>query len=89
MEEFRNQIDIIDQSMQNLFLERMQIVKKVAQYKQKNDLPVYDETREKEIIIRNLDRIDDLELIEYYESFFRNILAVSKAYQEKVIGEQK
>lgn len=89
MEKLRNQIDIIDQTMQNLFLERMQVVKQIALYKLENDLPVFDETREQEIIKKNINRIDDLELVTYYESLFRKILEVSKAYQEKVIGELK
>lgn len=87
MEELRNQIDIIDQSMQNLFLERMQVVKQVAQYKKQNKLPVFDELREAEIIKKNVSRVDNLEWVVYYEDFFRKILEVSKQYQEKVIGE--
>lgn len=88
MEELRNQIDIIDQSMQNLFLERMQVVKQVAQFKKDNNLPVFDELRELEIIKKNCDRVDDLDLVGYYEAFFKKILEVSKQYQEKVIGDK-
>lgn len=86
MKELREQIDIIDESIQNLFLERMDLVKKVAAYKKENDLPIYDEEREKQIIKKNLDHIDDLELVDLYEEFYRKLLEVSKKYQKQIIG---
>ena len=87
MEELRNQIDIIDQSIQNLFLERMGIVKKVALYKKENKLPVFDEKREKDIIVKNVSRIDDLDLFDLYEEFYRKMIEMSRKYQERIIGE--
>ncbi len=87
MEELRQEIDIIDQSMQNLFLERMQVAKKIALYKKENDLPVFDSTREKEIIDKNVKRIDDLELVELYQEFYKKMLDVSKKYQERIIAK--
>lgn len=87
MEKFRSQIDIIDESIQNLFLERMQIVKQVALYKKENRLPVYDQSREEIIIKKNLERIDQLELKEFYETFYKKLLEVSKTYQARIIGD--
>jgi len=71
MEHLRERIDILDESIQNLFLERMQIVKKVALYKKENHLPVYDEDREREIIQKNVDRINDLDITDYMKSFIK------------------
>lgn len=87
MKELRNQIDIIDKSIQNLFLERMQVVKKVALHKKEVNLPVFDEKREKEIIKRNTESIDNLELVDLYKEFYEKLLEVSKKYQEKIIEE--
>ena len=87
MEELRNQISIIDESMQNLFLERMQIVEQVALHKKENDLPIFDEIREKTIIKENVDRIDVLELTDLYEAFYKKVIEVSKQYQERIIGK--
>jgi len=85
MEDLRTRIDIIDESMQNLFLERMQVVSQVALYKKQNNLPIFDESREKEIILKNVSRIDDFDLINPYEKFFKNLLEISKEYQERII----
>lgn len=87
MDNLRSEIDIIDKTMQNLFLERMQVVKKVALYKKENNLPILDLEREAEIIKKNVDKIDDLDLVELYEEFYKNVIEVSKKYQEQVIGE--
>jgi monofunctional chorismate mutase len=88
MKELREEIDVIDQSMQNLFLERMQVVKKVAEHKADNDLPVLDEKREQEIMEKNLNRISDLELRDLYKKFYKQLLDISKEYQERIIKEQ-
>ena len=87
MEELRNQINIIDKRMQNLFLERMQIVKQVALHKKENNLPIFDEIREKIIIKENVYRIDNLELIDLYMAFYKKTIEVSKQYQERIIGK--
>lgn len=87
MDELRNQIDVIDESMQILFLERMEIVKKVAKYKKENNLPILDESREKLIVKKNVDRIDNLELIDLYEDFYKEVIELSKKYQERILEE--
>lgn len=87
MEHLRERIDIIDESIQNLFLERMEVVKNVALFKKENNLPVYDEKREQDIIKKNVARLDDQNLIDLYEEFYKNMLEVSKKYQERVMGK--
>jgi monofunctional chorismate mutase len=86
MNDLRNQIDIIDESMQNLFLERLQVVKKIAKYKKEHNLPILDKQREKEIIKKNVDEVDNLEVVDLYEEFYKKVIEVSKKYQERVIG---
>ena len=85
MEHLRERIDIIDESIQNLFLERMEVVKNVALYKKENNLAVYDAAREQEVIKKNVVRVDDENLIDLYEEFYIKILEISKKYQERVM----
>lgn len=87
MDNLRKKIDMIDKSIQELFLERMQIVKEVALFKKENDLPIYDEVREKEIIRRNLDSIKNPNLINLYREFYEKMIEVSKIYQKIIIEE--
>jgi|AntAceMinimDraft_18_1070375.scaffolds.fasta_scaffold00003_17 chorismate mutase len=87
MKDLRDQIDLIDESIQNLFLERMQIVKQIALHKLENNLPVLDKKRELEIIKKNVDQIDNLKIVDLYEEFYKKVLEISKKYQERIIGE--
>jgi chorismate mutase/prephenate dehydratase len=89
MDKFRSRIDIIDESMQNLFIERMQIVEQVAKFKKENNLPVHDPNREKAIITKNVEEIDYPELKDLYEEFFLKVIEVSKKYQERILDENE
>ncbi len=86
MEALRERIDIIDESMQNLFLERMQVVKEIAEHKLAENIPVFDAKREADIIAKNLHRLNDTEMIDFYRDFYQKLLEISKKYQERIIN---
>ena len=52
MENLRNEIDEIDDSLVKLFEKRMQSTAQLAKYKKEHSVPVSDRTREREIIYR-------------------------------------
>lgn len=85
---YRNELDIIDLEMQELFKKRMQIVKKIANYKVQNNLTTYDKVRENtqlENIVQNKDKI----VSSYYHEVFKSILKVSKDYQKDLTNTLK
>ena len=84
LNEARIQLNNIDDEMKSLFIKRMNIVKEIAKYKKSNNLPIFDEKREKEMIER-LSK-DTNELKEYYIEFLNTILKESKKYQETIIS---
>ena len=47
---FRKQIDKIDDQIVDLLAKRMKIVKDVGEYKKKNGLPFFDQSRWQEVI---------------------------------------
>lgn len=85
MNNVRKQINEIDQKMAKLFEERMNCAKKIAEYKAEHALPIYDATREKELIINNSKYIDSDEIREYYVDFLQNTMNISKRYQARLI----
>lgn len=87
MEALRERIDIIDESIQNLFLERMQVVKEIAKHKKSEGLAVFDPKREKEVIAKNLQRLNNPDMIELYQGFYLKLLEISKIYQERIIND--
>ncbi len=78
----RKEINDIDEQMIKLFVKRMNVVKKVLLYKKENDLPVLDETRELELIKKNILLLNNSELEQYYKIFFEGVLNSSKKFQE-------
>ena len=69
LNEARNKINVIDQQMKELFLKRMEIVDEIIKEKKRFNLPIYDETREKEVIKKNSEDIDDELLKTCYKCF--------------------
>ena len=84
LKDCRNKLDVIDKQLMDLFLERMEIVKAVAEYKKEHGLPILASGREKEI----LDRVRTLsgeEMAPYAQTLFETLLYVSREYQKTII----
>lgn len=82
LNKIREEINIIDSQMTELFIKRMEIVKKVLIYKKENNMNVLDEKRELELINKNIKLLNNKELENYYRIFFEGVLSSSKKYQE-------
>ena len=81
LQELRNEIDNIDGELIELFRKRMDLSKKVAEYKKQHDLPVYDPVREEEI----LDKLSvkaGKEQEEAVKELYALIFKLSRAVQE-------
>ena len=63
----------------------MQNVKEVALYKKENSLPVFDGKREQEIIAKNINYINDKEIKEYYVNYLKDVIDISKKYQNDLL----
>ena len=55
------------------------------EYKNQNHLPITDHKREKELVNRNLQKLNMQELETYYLLFFEGVLQASKAYQKDLL----
>ncbi len=85
----RKIINDVDSKMADLFCQRMRAAEMVAEYKKEHGLKIFDATREEEVIKRNSQLIDDTVLREYYVNFLKNNMAVSRAYQDRLIEGMK
>ena len=85
IEELRNKIDIIDDKILDLFLERMVVARSIATYKIENDMKIFDEDREKEVLEKNLEKIRLEEYKKYTEKFLNNLMDISKDLQKDII----
>lgn len=88
LEEARNEIDVLDKELAELFEKRFHLVKDIIDYKVENRLPILDEGREKEIIEKNTNRIDDVDLQKYFRKVYTYMIEVSRDYQEEVLNDK-
>ena len=84
MDEAREIINRVDEQMAKLFLERMDAVKTVYEYKKENGLPILDPKREAMVIERNASAIEDETLKAYYIDYLKDVMAISRAYQHRL-----
>ena len=87
LEELRVEIDRIDQQMVQLFEERMQVVAEVMAVKKAAGLPILDASREEAVVAKNTTRLSDPALADYYERLIRQMMALSREYQAKLMEE--
>ncbi len=73
LNESRKIINDIDKEIIKLFEKRMDIVLDIALYKKNNDLPIFHPEREKEVISRNINLIENKNLMPYANIFLITI----------------
>ncbi|MBR5805432.1 MAG: chorismate mutase [Oscillospiraceae bacterium] len=81
LEEMRKEISAINDEMLALFVKRMELSSQVAAYKIANGLPTLDRKREEAILQKVADNTSE-EFRQYALEFFRNMMDLSKQYQE-------
>ncbi len=81
--EYRTRLDIIDDNIANLLIERLSLVEKIGIEKKKTNLPVLDSARE-ESIKNRLSKISKTSLEKnYLLKIYDNIMKISKEVQIK------
>ena len=78
--ELRSEIDRIDDQLVQLFRERMQISGEIADYKQKNQMPIFVPAREKEKL-RDVAEKAGPELADYTRVLYSMLFELSRSYQ--------
>lgn len=89
LEDARSEINRIDKEMAELFEQRMNAVKKVAEYKIEHGIPVLDKSREQQIADKNGKYIKDDFIRRYYMGFLNDTMAHSRAMQESLMSGMK
>ena len=89
LEEARKIINKVDSQMADLFVQRMRAAEMVFEYKKEFGLPILDQKREDAVVEKNLALIEDEVLKEYYHLYIKNLMSLSRAYQQRMQGGQK
>lgn len=88
LDQYRKDIDQIDQELTQLFEKRMETVLKVGEYKKQHHLPVLDASREKEVIQKNVNRLNNQAFAEETAEFFQAMMDITKKTQEKKLEQR-
>ena len=82
LNELRNQIDIVDDQIVQLFVERMGLSAQIADYKKENKLPIYVPSREREKL-QDVAKLAGPEMDNYTRVLYSMIFELSRSYQSK------
>ena len=87
LDTLRKRIDEVDRQLVELFKERMAISAGVARYKQEKGLPVLDAGRERDKLMR-ISELAGEDFADYSRVLYSTIMALSRSYQEKLLGTE-
>lgn len=89
LENLRERIDTIDKELIALFEERMNIVNDIAEYKIKNNLPILNQNREDIVISKVKAIVKNKDYADGASDFIKDIMEISKKFQQKLISEKQ
>ena len=85
LDKARQAINDTDREIVRLFEQRMDAVRKVAEYKKEHGIPVVDTAREEHIVRKNAALVENEDYRSYYVSFLRSAMELSKNYQHRLL----
>lgn len=87
IKELRNEIDSLDKQLVELLEKRLDVVTEVVKYKISNNKPIFDASREEEVLAKNLQRVQN----SVYEGVIEQVLVAlmdySKEYQHNFVND--
>lgn len=84
LNEIREKIDALDREIQTLFEQRMLLCQDVARYKQAHHMPVFQASREEQVLQQVERRATD-GLAPASRTFFANMMSISSQLQQKML----
>lgn len=86
LENYRSEIDNIDKEMTLLFENRMNLSKKISDYKKNNNMQIYQSEREELVIAKNISYLQNKEYESFLRSYYMNLMNLSRLIQSKEIN---
>ena len=85
LDKYRKQIDKIDNKFVKLFEKRMDVAKKVGEYKKEHNMEIFVAEREKAILKKRTAQIKNPEYKKHASDFFENLMRISRNLQSKIV----
>ena len=87
LDEYRKEIDDIDKELTKLFEKRMDVVLKVARYKQENNLNVLQKGREDDVLNKAVANLTNKDYSDAVVKFLNATMEISRELQKKTIDK--
>jgi chorismate mutase/prephenate dehydratase len=87
LKELRQEIDSIDRQVVELFRQRMDVTRRVGEYKATHGIPVLDQAREREVL-NNKGELAGEELRPAVITLYQTIMSISRRQQRDMLGER-
>lgn len=88
LNDYRAEIDAIDTEITRLFEKRMNVVKKVTEYKRAHNMPVLQASREAVVLEKAVARLENPEYADGVRTLFETLMGISRTSQHEKL-EQK
>lgn len=88
LNDYRAEIDAIDTEITRLFEKRMNVVKKVTEYKRAHNMPVLQASREAVVLEKAVARLENPEYADDVRTLFETLMGISRTSQHEKL-EQK
>jgi len=88
LQEFRLQIDRIDDELVRLFEQRMDVSAEIASYKRQHGIPIYDPERERQKLIIMSSKVRQGHEV-YISALFSLLFEMIRTEQEKIIKNEE
>ena len=88
LNKYRKQIDRIDTKVVKLFEKRMDVAKKVGEYKKERNMEIFVAEREKAILEKRAAQVKNPEYRRYAVDFFENVMRISRSLQGRIISKE-
>ena len=85
IEVVRGEIREADRQMAAIFEKRMRAVREIAVYKKEHGLQIENKEQERKVLEANASFIEDEMIRQYYLTIMKDVIEVSKMYQERLI----
>lgn len=89
LNDYRKEIDEIDEKLVSLFERRMNVVKKVAQYKKENNIEVFHKDRENLVFEKAISSLKDKSYTDEVVKFINATMEIGKGVQRRIIDDTK
>ena len=87
LQDYRRELDGIDDELLQLFCRRMEIAAQIGAYKKANGLPILDPARERQILLKIRDKSPE-GMGDYAVSLYSLIFELSRASQNRLMGDK-